>query len=213
MVATIQTLGHNSYGVNWNELKSHSSFVQNERLHYLLGELDQASKFMNETYHPVYIKRTKSVLFQIWKNVQPLVVNNPWCRQQLALNTKIPGLYSVDVAFSEVDKMIIYCEIYSSFTFKTNYMITTHLNRIEMTIRNILQYFHYLFRPAFKQKPDIVEASQEFKKMADKLTIEQLQQIAGPKNTIGFNPIQAEGQSESEMVDEIEDIIEEEDSD
>ena len=209
----VDTLGKNTYGVSWHELKSHSSFLTNERIAFLLAELDMVSKTMNEGYTTPSIKRTKSVLYQLWKNIRTLVENNPWCRQALQLNTKQPGVYTIDVMFDQIEKMIMYCELYNKYTFRTNYILSTYLNKIEVSQRSILQYFHYLFRPTFKQKPDIVEATAEFKKLADKLTVEQLRGIAGPNNTIGFDSADVDrGQSEDELIDDVKDVIEEEDS-
>jgi hypothetical protein len=185
------------FGQTFESLTAHSSFLTNERIAYLFVELDFNSKNLNETYNTTYLKRTKSTLFQIWKNIRPLPQGSPTCRHVLKLNTKVEGLYTLDVAFQELEAKILYCEIYGGYTYKRNFLMTQELNRIETVIRSILQYFSYNFRPTYKQKPDVVEASISIKQNADKLTVEQLQAIAGPNNTVDFSSL-ALGQDLSE---------------
>ena len=186
-----------AYGVRFQEIKSHSSFLQNERLGMLFNELDYSSKAMNEGYHQVWVKRTKSSLFQIWKNVRPLVQSSPYCRANLGLTTSVAGVYSLDVAFKNVEAMVIFCEM-QGYTLSRNYQIAQHLNNIEIVLRSIMQSFSYFFRLDYKQKPDVIEAAMGFKKTADKLTVQQLTSVIGPKNSVDFTTLNMGGGAERE---------------
>ena len=64
--------------------------------------------------------------------------------------------------------------------------MTDHLNKVELMLRDILQYFQYFMRTEYKQMPDILQASETYKKYADKLTVEQLKEIIGKNNRIDF---------------------------
>jgi hypothetical protein len=204
----------NVYGVHFESLSAHSSFLTNERIAYLFVELDFNSKTLNETYSSVYVKRTKSTLYQIWKNIRVLVQNSATCRQSLRLTTKVPGLYTLDMAFQAVDAKLMYCEMYGGYTMKRIFIMTQELNNIEIIIRSILQYFSYNFRPSFKQKPDVVEAAINIKRSADKLTVEQLREVVGPNNAIDFSSLGlgAEMENNDAMKDDLP-KLEEEDED
>jgi hypothetical protein len=181
-----------AYGVRFHEIKSHSSFLQNERLGMLFNELDYTSKAMNEGYHQVWVKRCKATLYQIWKNARPLVQSSPFCRARMGLSTKIPGVYTLDVAFKNVEAMLLFCEL-QGFTLRRNYQIAQHLNNVEVVLRSIMQFFSYFFRLDFKQKPDVIEAAMEFKKTADHLTVQQLMNVVGPKNSVDFTTLNMGG--------------------
>ena len=174
------------YSVELNQIKSHSSFLQNERLSFLIFELDLQSKNLNESYQTAYLKKVKGVLIQIWKNIRPVVQNSPHCRSTFQLGTNSPGVYTIDLAFKEVENGMLWCELYGGYTYKRNYMLTQKLNMIEMLMRSVLQYFSYFFRLEFKQKPDVTDAAISLKADADKLTMEELKGIVGPNNTIDF---------------------------
>ena len=64
--------------------------------------------------------------------------------------------------------------------------MTEHINRIELMLRDILQYFQYFMRTEYKQMPDILQAAETYKQYADKLTVEQLKEVIGKKNKIDF---------------------------
>jgi hypothetical protein len=106
-------------------------------------------------------------------------------RATLNLDTKEDGIYITDVALGIIDKMLDYCECYG-FTPKKNYIIAQELNRIEMIIKDVLQYYNYFIRPDFRQKPDIELATEKYKNIADKKTIDQLRSLAGKRNKIDF---------------------------
>jgi hypothetical protein len=119
----------------------------------------------------------------------------------LNLDTKVPGVYTVDIAFNYVNEMLTYC-MFHGFTYKRCYAISEQLNFIEMSLRDILQFFNYFFRPEYKQKPDVMIATERYKQMADKITVEKLREIVGKNNHIDFEHI---GLGFSEEGDKIED--------
>jgi hypothetical protein len=81
------------------------------------------------------------------------------------------------------------------------------LNKVDMVVKNILQYYHYFIRPDFRQKPDIEIATERYKEIADKYTIEELRGIVGVKHKIDFdnlgsNKIEFKEELESHEIDE-----------
>ena len=116
--------------------------------------LDLKSINLNTHYRVQDLLEVRGTLKQIYKNVRTLIRNNPTVRASLNLETKDPGIYTPDVVFGVVDKMIEYCES-TVYTTRKIYVIVQELNHLEMLIKDILQYFHYFIRPDFRQKPDI----------------------------------------------------------
>lgn len=169
----------------FQEIKSHSSILYNERMAILFYLLDMKSIEMNKNYQTEYILEVRSILLQIYKNVRTLIRNNPVMRATLNLDTKDDGIYVTDVAVGLVNNLIQYCES-AGYTTKRNYVIVQELNKVEMLIKDVLQYFHYFIRPDFRQKPDIEIATESYKEIADKTTIEELQEIVGKSNGIDF---------------------------
>ena len=96
--------------------------------------------------------------------------------------------------------MIKYCQE-EGFTVKRMQIIISELNRIEMIIKDTLQYYHYFYRPDFRQKPDVDIATEVYKEMADKKTVEDLKNIAGANNMIDFENL---GTSRIELTEELE---------
>jgi hypothetical protein len=182
--------------MDYKEIKSHSSLLSNERVAILFYMLDLASINLNSMYNQNHLLNTKAIQYQIYKNIRSVVRNNAAVRNALNLSTKEEGVYTTDVAFDTVEKMIQYCT-FNGFTYKRCYIITQHLNYIELMIRDILQYFSYFFRPEFKQKPDIMIASERYKEMADKLTVEQLRGVIGKNNKIDFKHLGMAGDEDS----------------
>jgi hypothetical protein len=182
------------------EIKSHSSILYNERMAILFYLLDMRSIDMNTCYKITDVMYVRSILKQIYKNVRTLIRNNPIMRSTLNLETHDGGIYTTDVAIGTVDKMIMYCEI-NGFTTKHLYIIIEELNQFEMMIKDILQYFHYFIRPDFRQKPDVELATEKYKEIADKQTVEQLREIVGKKHNIDFEQL---GSSRIELREEIE---------
>ena len=189
-------------GLDYKELKSHSSLLSNERLAILFYMLDLNSMNLNTYYNENYLMKTKANLYQIYKNVRSLLRSNPHVRTALNLETKADGVYTIDLAFDITEKMINYC-MFNGFTYQKCYAIALQLNNIEIVLRDVLQYFNYFFRPDWKQKPDVLIATEKYKQMADKLTIEKLKETIGEKNKIDFRHLGKAELDEIEYVEEI----------
>ncbi len=172
----------------FQEIKSHSSILFNERLAILFYILDTQSIKMNTYYQRSDLLHVRAIILQIYKNVRTLIRNNPIMRATLNLDTKDPGIYITDFAMGSIDKMIQYSE-QNGYTTKNIYILIQELNRIEVLIKDILQYFHYFIRPDFRQKPDIEIATEKYKAMADKRTVEELKQIVGKRSKIDFESL------------------------
>jgi len=184
----------------FQEIKSHSSILFNERLAILFYMLDMRSITMNSSYSVNMILEVRSILKQIYKNIRTLIRNNPTVRATLNLETKDTGIYITDVAMGLIDRMIEYCDTYG-YTTKRIYIIIQELNNFEMIVKDVLQYFHYFIRPDFRQKPDIEIATEKYKEIADQRTVEELREIVGNKNKIDFEGL---GTSRIELNSEIE---------
>lgn len=167
------------------EIKSHSSILFNERLAILFYLLDMKSITMNTRYDLNSVMEVRSIIKQIYKNIRMLIRNNPTARATLNLDTKDNGIYVTDIAMSLIDRMIEYCQN-DEYTTKRMYIIINELNNLEMMIKDVLQYFHYFIRPDFRQKPDIEMATERYKEIADKKTIEELQQLVGKRHSVDF---------------------------
>lgn len=174
--------------VYFDKVNSHAADLYNERLAILWYMLDMDSILLNQTYSKEQLSKVKSILMQLWKNIRTLVRNNIHCRRVMNLETREPGVYTVDVAFTVVDKMYIWCENdkVEGFTYQKLYIMAEHLGRIELILRDILQYFQYFMRTEYKQMPDILQAAETYKQYADKLTVEQLKEVIGKRNKIDF---------------------------
>jgi len=169
----------------FQEIKSHSSILYNERMAILFYLLDMKSIELNTHYNVKLILEVRGVLKQIYKNIRMLIRNNPIMRATLNLETQHESIYITDLAFSIVDNMIEFCQK-NEFTSKKIYIIVNELNKIETLIKDILQYFHYFIRPEFRQKPDLEIATETYKEIADKLTVTELQKIVGKNHMIDF---------------------------
>lgn len=200
-----------AYGVNFQELKSHSSFLTNVRIDTLMSKVDFYAENMNETYHTTWIKKQKSVLRQLWKNIRSLIEYNAIARASLKLSTQINGVYTLDVAFWRVEKMVMTCEL-NGFTLRTNFELAQQLNSIETALRSIMQYFSYNFRMDGTKKPDVLQAANEYKKMADQLTIQQLRAVVGENNLIDFGALGIGGGDTRDVIstEDVAELVEEE---
>lgn len=184
----------------FSEIKSHSSILFNERMAILFYLLDMKSINLNTSYQVYDMLEVRGVLKQIYKNMRTLIRNNPTVRATLNLETKDNGIYITDVAFGMIDKMIEHCEN-NGYTTKKVYIIVQEINKVEMLIKDVLQYFHYFIRPDFRQKPDIEVATERYKEIADKKTIEELRDLVGKRHKIDFEGL---GSSRIELSPEIE---------
>jgi hypothetical protein len=174
------------YGFNsFQEIKSHSSILYNERMAILFYLLDMKSIQLNTNYNIPLLLEVRSILKQIYKNVRTLLRNNPTVRGTLNLETKDDGVYVTDVVMSTIDNMIEFCET-NQYTPKRIYILVNELNKFEMIIKDVLQYFSYFIRPDFRQKPDIDSATETYKQMADDLTLEELKEIVGSRHKLSF---------------------------
>lgn len=188
-----------STGYSFNafkEIKSHSSVLYNERLAILFYILDLDMIQLNSHPTKETMFKVNGTLYQIWKNVRCLIRANVHCRKTLNLETKNRGVYTLDVAFDIVNQWILHCDTVNkksasknNWTHRNLYIIIEHLNNIEIAMRDILQYFQYFIRAEFKQMPDILQASEEYKKHADKLTMEQLKDVLGKNNQLDLESL------------------------
>jgi len=169
----------------FQEIKSHSSILYNERVAILFYMLDLASIELNTGYQVKDVLRVRSILLQVYKNIRTLIRNNPTMRATLNLETKDEGIYTIDVGFGLIDSMINYCET-KGYSTRKIYILAGELNKVEMIIKDVLQYFHYFIRPDFRQKPDLEIATEHYKEIADKQTIAELRELVGKKHHIDF---------------------------
>lgn len=170
---------------SFQEIKSHSSILFNERMAILFYLLDMKSIAMNTNMSVNAALEVRAVLKQIYNNIRMLIRYNPTCRATLNLDTQEEGTYVPDVALSTIDRMIEHCEV-NGYTTKKLYIVIQEINRVQQLLKDILQYFHYFIRPDFKQKPDIEIATEQYKEIADSTTVEQLRALVGKSNAIDF---------------------------
>lgn len=173
---------------SFQEIKSHSSILFNERMAILFYLLDMRSIKMNTSYQVYDMLEVRSIILQIYKNMRMLIRANPTVRATLNLETKDPGIYITDIAVSLIDEMVKWCEV-NGYTTKRMYIIVQELNRLEMVIKDVLQYFHYFIRPDFRQKPDVELATERYKEIADKATIEELKLLVGKHHKVDFESL------------------------
>lgn len=187
---------------NFQEIKSHSSHLYNERLAILfyLLDMDHLTLYRNKDIDGVY--KVFSILKQIYNNVRMILRFNPMARTHLGLETKLEGVYTTDIAFDNIDQMLIYAET-NGVTPRRIYILMKELDSLETVIKDIMQYFMYFIRPDFKQKPDIDVATEKYKLIADKKSIEELKEIAGKNNKIDFAALGSD-EIEYETEDEVE---------
>ena len=199
----VVTTGRPAAGYKFNtfqEIKSHSSILFNERLAILFYLLDMKSIQLNSNYDVDMLLEVKSILLQIYKNIRTLIRNNPMMRSTLNLETKDEGIYITDIAIGMIESMVQFC-IINGYTTRRVYILTNELNKVEIMIKDILQYYHYFIRPDFRQKPDIEIATESYKEIADKQTVEELREIAGKHNKIDFEGL---GSKRVDLTKEIE---------
>lgn len=170
---------------SFQEIKSHSSILYNERMAILFYLLDMKGINLNTHFKIDDMLEVRGIIRQIYKNIRTLIRNNPTIRATLNLETKDNGIYITDIAIGLIDKMVEYCES-NGYTTKRIYIIVHELNNFEMLIKDIMQYYHYFIRPEFRQKPDVEIATEKYKEIADKRTIAELREIVGQSNKIDF---------------------------
>jgi hypothetical protein len=206
-----------SYKFNsFEEIKSHSSILYNERMAILFYILDMKSIQLKMYYSVPLVLEVRAVLWQIYKNVRTLLRNNPLVRNTLNLETKDEGIYVTDVMKGTIDRMIEWCERppdengkNGGYTPAKIYIIVQQLDDFEMTIKDILQYFSYFIRPDFRQKPDIDMATETYKQMADARTVEELREIVGNNHKLSFDGLGDQVIDNPLLIEEEEDDYEE----
>ena len=179
-----------SYKFNsMQEIKSHSSVLYNERMAILFYLLDMKSIELNNDMENVdMIRQVRSINKQIYKDMRMLLSYNPVVRNSLNLNTKEKGIYVTDVVLGTIDMMYLYCQTHG-YTSKKCYIIVSELDNFEVLIKKIFQYYHYFVRPEFRQKPDILLATEKYKTMADQMTLDQLRGVVGKNNKSDFDSL------------------------
>jgi len=175
-------------GKGWNEVRSHSSMLFNERLAILWYVHDVNMLNLRSNMNYEHLARAFASLQRIWMNVRTFVFYNDYVRGYLNLRTKDPGIFTPDVGFALVSKFLTYARINGLYVKDAYYMIE-QLDRLELILRDILQFFSYFIRPDYKQKPDLQFASREYQKMADPMTVEQLQKIVGKRHRLDFDRV------------------------
>ena len=197
------TTGAPATGYSFNsfqEIKSHSSILYNERMAILFFLLDMRSIDLNKSFSIDLILEVRALVKQIYKNIRTLIRNNPTMRATLNLETKDRGIYVPDVALRIIDKMIEFCEA-TGYTTRRTYIITQELNDIEVLIKDILQYYNYFIRPDFRQKPDVEMATEKYKEIADMGTVEKLRELVGKRHKVDFENL---GTSRVELTHDVE---------
>lgn len=204
--------GEPSAGYKFNtfeEIRSHSAVLFNQRLAILFFLDDTVSIKLHTTYEINDLMHVKAILIQLYKNIRTLVRNNPTMRATLNLDTKDDGIYITDVSLGTIENMVRYCQV-NGYTLKKLYIIVQELDNFEMMMKDILQYYHYFIRPDFRQKPDIDMATEAYKEIADKATVNELYALVGKRNIIDFEGLGSERVELQEKIEYDDEIDEEE---
>lgn len=173
------------------EIKSHSSVLYNERMAILFYLLDMKNLalYQQQTIQSIY--EVFSIQKQIYKNVRMLLRFNPTVRVTMRLDTKDEGIYTPDIIKHTIEEMIEYCQS-NGWTEKRIRILIFELENFETIMKDLLQYFSYFIRPDFKQKPDVDMASERYKEMVDKRTVEELREIMGKNALINLDELSGE---------------------
>jgi len=171
------------------DIRSHSSILYNDRINTIFLMLDDASiNLISNDYNKKSLKNYKAIVETLYGEVRTLIRFDKNLRYYLNLDTKVKGVYVTDVMLKRSDDLLLWCVKHpNQWTFNKNKIIYTILNDVTLIIKDILQYYKFFVRHNIKQKPDILTASNEFKNMADKFTIEQLKAAVGKNHKIDFN--------------------------
>lgn len=177
------------------EYKSHSSWLFNDRLAVLFYLLDMDAVRMNtepinSQIMPSLLRRVKALNVQIYKNFRMLLRNDPGLRKAFNVNTAFQHAYTTDLFIDTIIRLINHCEENGDYTVKKVSFLVSELNNFEMEIKAMLQYYNYFVRTGRKIMPDISLASQKYRLMADKMTIEQLKEVVGKNHHVDFSLIQ-----------------------
>jgi len=181
----------NTYSEYWredSELKAHSSALTNERISALLVLLDEAMITAKLYYNINNTKKALVYVKQIWKNFRPVVRSNAFCRRDLKLETKVDGVYTIDVRLAELENLVLLVELGKlQPTIKLLKTLNEEIENLEIMVRDVMQYFQFTFRLAIKSKPDIFEATERLSEAVDKRTEEELLEIVGKNNKVKWS--------------------------
>lgn len=166
------------------EIKSHSSVLFNERLNALFAMYDMEAMDLEIKPSINKILKTKALLSSIWRNIRPIVANNPAVRSMLNLNTGHTGIYTADVGFAHIQECVNYMVKNEQYSMDNLLYTVQQLQATEGIIRETLQYFSYFIRSDTKSKPDINQASKKYEAMADQRTVEEFHELLGDKKHI-----------------------------
>jgi len=93
---------------NFQEIKSHSSILYNERMAILFYLLDMKNLVMHKNKSLEGIYDVHSVLRQIYKNIRMLIRFNDTMRVSMNIETKDRGIYVTDIVMKTIqhDKIL-----------------------------------------------------------------------------------------------------------
>jgi len=183
------------------EIKSHSSVLFNERMNILFTMLDAEGIDLEINPNIKQIFKVKSILSQIWKNLRPLVFYAPGVRVRLKLNTSHEGIYTIDSGLAHIQECINHMIQSENYSYSHLVYIVKQISSVEIIIKEVLQYFSYFIRPDYRQIPDFDVASEKYKEMADKKTLEQFKDVIGDRSGEIFDSLDIE--LEKEELDEV----------
>ncbi len=178
---------------SFTDIKSHSSFLTNERISTLFNLIDIYS--VEAQANPMNIPLVKyyySLVYQLYKNIKPLITSSDVIRVRYNLSTKIQGVYIPDVIFSFLEKIIYYGDLNKKWTLRRIRVILKHLNNLEVLLRDVLQSLQYFFRLNYNQKIELSQATEKYKNMVDELTLNELKQIIGKNALINLDELDIE---------------------
>lgn len=177
-------------GNQYSEIKSHSSVLYNERMNILFTMLNAEKIDLGINPDIKQILKVKSILEELWGNIRSLIFYAPMVRTKLKLDTDKSGIYTVDVGFFHIQECINHLmEAPEEATYRRLDYIARQIKDVDILIKEVLQFFSYFIRPDYKQMPDFDTASERYKNLADKKTLEQLQSVIGKRSKDVFDSL------------------------
>jgi hypothetical protein len=175
-----------------SELKSHSSALTNERINALNAMFDSHLMNANNCNKFLPLKEAHTAVHVIWLNTRTLARNFSDARMHLDLDTSIEGVYKIDIYDKLIKDMIFKIECNPKlWTLKNRKTILDTIELMILFIRDLLQFFKFMFRTNNLQKPDIFTAV-ENNIIPDELTLNQLASVIGKSNKIDFDKFNAQ---------------------
>lgn len=171
-----------AYNHQDSELKAHSSALTNERIAGLIAMFDESMILANRTLDIKHSLDAVVYLKEIWKSFRPNVFNDPFCRRDLRLETKVDGIYYPDIILRKLYvKCIYYQNNTGQITPKRIVQLNELIEEVEESVRNTLQFFQFTFRLQKKQKPDIAWVNKKIIDTIDEYTEKELYEMAGKR--------------------------------